>query len=58
MTSPEHEATPANDNDLGSWARLQIEQAEQAAGAHRLKILDELYEVLESNLAEDAPARQ
>ncbi len=51
----EHEPTP--ETDLESWARLQLERAQQADGASRLRIMDELHEVLESNLAEDQPAR-
>ncbi len=43
--------------ELDEWARLELERAAVSDDDTRLKVLDELYEVLEAGLDEDTAPR-
>jgi hypothetical protein len=44
--------------DIAGWAESQLEDAEQADDATRLKVLKELYGALEAEIAQDLPSRR
>jgi hypothetical protein len=44
--------------DIAGWAESQLERAEQADDATRLKVLRELYGALEAEIGQDLPSRR
>jgi hypothetical protein len=49
--------TRSDPSALDEWARLELERAATSDDGTKLKVLDDLYEVLEAGLDEDASSR-